>query len=59
VSPEVNALATLFLAVVFVLVALPGWLMGREERRRRAAASFLPFPPSHGGREEGWRLVVR
>jgi putrescine transport system permease protein len=59
VSPEVNALATLFLAVVFVLVALAGWLMGREERRRRAAASFLPFPPSHGGREEGWRLVVR
>jgi putrescine transport system permease protein len=48
VSPEVNALATLFLAVVFVLVALAGWLMGREERRRRAAASPLPSPPPRG-----------
>jgi len=47
VSPEVNALATLFLAVVFVLVALAGWLMGREERRRRAPASPLPLPPPH------------
>ncbi|HEX3410723.1 MAG TPA: hypothetical protein VHT00_03300 [Stellaceae bacterium] len=35
VSPEVNALATLFLAVVFVLVAFAGWLMGRDERRRQ------------------------
>jgi putrescine transport system permease protein len=34
VSPEVNALATLFLAVVFVLVALAFWLMARQERRR-------------------------
>ena len=34
VSPEVNALATLFLAVVFVLVAFAGWLMARDERRR-------------------------
>jgi putrescine transport system permease protein len=34
VSPEVNALATLFLAVVFVLVALVFWLMARQERRR-------------------------
>jgi putrescine transport system permease protein len=33
VSPEVNALATLFLAVVFLLVALAGWLMARTERR--------------------------
>jgi putrescine transport system permease protein len=35
VSPEVNALATLFLAVVFVLVALAFRLMARHNRRRR------------------------
>jgi putrescine transport system permease protein len=35
VSPEVNALATLFLAVVFVLVAFAGWMMARDERRRQ------------------------
>ncbi len=35
VSPEVNALATLFLAAVFVLVALAFWLVAREERRRQ------------------------
>jgi len=34
VSPEVNALATLFLGVVFVLVALAFRLMARYERRR-------------------------
>ncbi len=34
VSLEVNALATLFLAVVFMLVALALWLMARQERRR-------------------------
>ena len=34
VSPEINALATLFLCVVFLLVALAGWLMARDERRR-------------------------
>jgi putrescine transport system permease protein len=34
VSPEVNALATLFLAVVFVLVAVAFWLMAHQERRR-------------------------
>jgi putrescine transport system permease protein len=34
VSPEVNALATLFLTVVFVLVAMAFWLMARQERRR-------------------------
>jgi putrescine transport system permease protein len=34
VSPEVNALATLFLALVFVLVALAFWLTARHERRR-------------------------
>jgi putrescine transport system permease protein len=55
VTPEVNALATVFLAVVFVMVAAAGWLMARQERRRLAAASgrgsdpvqrqeFAPFP---------------
>jgi putrescine transport system permease protein len=40
VSPQVNALATLFLAVVFVLVAVAGWLLARGERRRRSAAGI-------------------
>ncbi len=40
VSPEVNALATLFLAVVFVLVALAAWFLARAERRRRGAAGI-------------------
>jgi putrescine transport system permease protein len=35
VSPEVNALATLFLAVIVVLVAFAGWVMARTERRRQ------------------------
>jgi putrescine transport system permease protein len=35
VSPEVNALATLVLGFVFVLVALAAWLMARAERRRK------------------------
>jgi putrescine transport system permease protein len=35
VSPEVNALATLFLAFVFLVVSLAFWLLTREERRRR------------------------
>ncbi len=39
VSPEVNALATLFLAVVFVLVALAFRLMSGQERRRRGQLS--------------------
>ena len=34
VSPEVNALATVFLAVVFVLLSLAGWATARAERRR-------------------------
>ncbi len=34
VTPEINALATLFLAVVFAMVALAGWLLARQERRR-------------------------
>jgi putrescine transport system permease protein len=37
VTPEINALATLFLALVGVLVALAFWLMARQERRRIAA----------------------
>ena len=36
VTPEVNALATVFLAIVFVIVALAGWLMARQERSRLA-----------------------
>jgi putrescine transport system permease protein len=39
VSPEVNALATVFLGVVLVVVALAGWLMAREERRRQVAGN--------------------
>jgi putrescine transport system permease protein len=35
VTPEVNALATLFLAVVFVLVSLAFWLMARAPHPRR------------------------
>jgi putrescine transport system permease protein len=37
VTPEINALATLFLAVVFAMVALAGWLMAGQEKRRIAA----------------------
>jgi putrescine transport system permease protein len=37
VTPEVNALATVFLAIVGATVALAGWLMARQERRRLAA----------------------
>lgn len=45
VSPEVNALASVLLAVVFVLVALAFWLMVHAERRQRP----LPFPPPQAG----------
>ena len=38
VTPEINALATVFLAVVFAAVALAGWLMARQQRRRAATA---------------------
>jgi putrescine transport system permease protein len=38
VTPEINALATLFLAVVFTLVALAFRLMARQERRRIGTA---------------------
>src|SRR5262249_40594580 len=41
VSPEVNALATLFLALVIALVALAGWLMPQADRRRHTIS------PSH------------
>jgi putrescine transport system permease protein len=34
VTPEINALATVFLAVVFVMVALAASLIPRQERRR-------------------------
>jgi putrescine transport system permease protein len=34
VTPEINALATVFLAVVFVMVALAASLIARQERRR-------------------------
>ncbi len=34
VTPEINALATLFLATVSALVALAFWVMARQERRR-------------------------
>lgn len=37
VTPEINALASLFLAVVFTIVALAFWLMARQERRRLGA----------------------
>jgi putrescine transport system permease protein len=37
VTPEINALATIFLAVVATLVALAAGLMARQERRRLAA----------------------
>ena len=39
VTPEVNALATVFLAVVFIMVAIAGWLMARQERRRLATVA--------------------
>jgi putrescine transport system permease protein len=42
VTPEINALATIFIAVVFTLVALAGWLMARYERQRRASAAAPP-----------------
>jgi len=37
VTPEINALATVFLVVVVAMVTLAGWLMARQERRRIAA----------------------
>ena len=38
VTPEINALATLFLAAVFAMVALAFRLMARQERRRLGSA---------------------
>ncbi|MBO0738827.1 MAG: ABC transporter permease subunit [Alphaproteobacteria bacterium] len=49
VSPEVNALASLFLALVFALVALAFWLS--RERGRRSAANPLPIAP-HAASED-------
>ena len=37
VTPEINALATLFLLAVALTLGLAGWLMARQERRRLAA----------------------
>src|SRR5206468_7085303 len=37
VTPEVNALATVFLGIVVTMVALAFWLMARQERRRVGA----------------------
>lgn len=37
VTPEINALATVFLGVVILTVALAFWLIARQERRRLAA----------------------
>lgn len=37
VTPEINALATLFLAAVFAIVAIAGGLLARQERRRIGA----------------------
>ena len=34
VTPQVNALATVFLVVVFTAVAFAFWVMARQERRR-------------------------
>jgi putrescine transport system permease protein len=39
VTPEINALATVFLAVVGMMVALAGWLLARQERRRLATGA--------------------
>jgi putrescine transport system permease protein len=39
VTPEINALATVFLGLVFVTVALAARFMARQERRRLAAGS--------------------
>ena len=45
VTPEINALATVFLAVVLAIVASAFVLMARQEKRRRAAASGLLAAP--------------
>lgn len=45
VSPEINALATIFIAVVFIIVTLAAWIMARHERRRLG----LPEPAEPSG----------
>ncbi|MGE5271730.1 MAG: ABC transporter permease subunit, partial [Thiohalocapsa sp.] len=37
VTPKINALATLFIAAVAAMLAVAGWLMVRQERRRVAS----------------------
>jgi putrescine transport system permease protein len=39
VTPEINALATVFPALVFIMVALAARLMARQERRHLAAGA--------------------
>jgi len=39
VTPQINALATVFLVVVFTIVALAFWLMARQEKRRMSVIS--------------------
>jgi putrescine transport system permease protein len=39
VTPEIKAVATVFLALVFVMVALAARLMARQERRGLAAGA--------------------
>ena len=46
VTPEINALATVFLAVVFAIVASAFVLIARQEKRRRAPASGLLAAPA-------------
>jgi putrescine transport system permease protein len=38
VTPEINALATLFLVAVAMMLGVAAWLMARQERRRVAAS---------------------
>jgi putrescine transport system permease protein len=40
VTPEINALATVFLTVVVLLATLALWLIARQERRRLAAVEM-------------------
>jgi len=54
VSPEVNALASLFLGVVFVLVSLAFWLMARAQRGELSAKAKF----HHGDTESTESLVA-
>jgi putrescine transport system permease protein len=46
VSPQINALATLFLVVVTLVVILAGRLMMGPRRRARPAAVAAPAEPA-------------